>query len=63
MKKITVQFEARFQATLEVPDDATEEDIQDAVADIDIPENDECKYVADTFDPDMDTPDVIRAGI
>lgn len=55
MKKITVEFEARCQATLEVPDDATEEDIQDAVADIDIPENDECKYIADTFEPKLDT--------
>ena len=37
MKKITVEFEALFKATLEVPDDASDEDIEDAVAEIDIP--------------------------
>ena len=61
MKKLTVEFEARFKATIEVDDEATEEEIHDAVCDIDIPENNQCKYVSDSFEPDepeeVDEPD------
>lgn len=50
-KTLVVTFTATFKAKVCVPDNATQSDIDDAVADIDIPENDQCEYVPDTFEP------------
>jgi hypothetical protein len=52
MKTITVEFSARFTAKVQVDDDASPSDVADAIADIDIPENAQCTYIADSFEPD-----------
>ena len=39
---------------LEVPELAPPEEIGEALADVNIPENEECKYVSDTFEPETD---------
>jgi hypothetical protein len=54
MKKVTVHYSATFESTIEVPDDATLDDIEDKMNDIDIPENDGSKYVSDSFEPITD---------
>ena len=51
MKELTVEFTARFKAIIQVEDDASDEDIHDAICDVDVPENDQCKYIPDTFEP------------
>ena len=48
--KVKARFTAEFEATLEVADNATPEDIGEALADCEIPETADCKYVEDTFD-------------
>jgi len=46
MKEITVRFSAIFETKIFVD---SEDDVEDAIADIDIPESEDCKYVSDTY--------------
>jgi hypothetical protein len=46
MKAVTVRFSAIFETKIFVD---SEDDIDDAVADIEIPESEDCKYVSDTY--------------
>jgi hypothetical protein len=50
-KTVKVYFTAKFEATMQVFENATKDDIFDQMSDIDIPENDACKYVSNTFEP------------
>lgn len=45
-KEYTVYFEARFKCKVR----CKAEDLADAITDLNIPEDDETKYVEDTFD-------------
>lgn len=47
MKEVTVRFSATFETKIFVED---EDDVDDAISDIDIPESEDCAYIADTFD-------------
>jgi hypothetical protein len=49
-KKIVVTFTAKFVGTIEVPDDATPQDIRDAAMDVDIPESGQSSYEANSFE-------------
>ena len=46
MKAVTVRFSVIFETKIFVD---SEDDIDDAVADIEIPESEDCKYVSDTY--------------
>jgi hypothetical protein len=54
-KKIIVEYTARFQSIIEVDENATPDDILEAMTDIDIPENEGSEYVGDTFEPVIDS--------
>jgi len=48
MKYYKVKFAAKFEATVEVEEG---ESLEDAISDIDIPENAQCRYEPETFEP------------
>lgn len=54
MKKVNCRFTASFDVTMEVPDNATPEEIGEELANIEIPENDLCRYLQDSFEPVTD---------
>lgn len=45
--KVKITFTASFETIIEVEDD---QNINDAISDIDIPENSSCKYIDDSFE-------------
>lgn len=47
MPKVLVRFKAIYETHVNVNQETS---LQDAVSDIDIPENDDCKYVDDSFE-------------
>ena len=51
MKKVKVQYTVTFEATLEIEDNATPQEIGDELSNINIPEDELSKYVEDTFEP------------
>lgn len=50
MKTIKVRFRVTFEAMIQVKDNAKMDDIMDEVSKIDIPENDICSYIPDSFE-------------
>ena len=48
MKEYEVTFSVEMKARVTIEGD---EDLDDAISDIDIPENDQCKYVENSFEP------------
>jgi hypothetical protein len=50
MKEYKVKFTATFEAIVKV---AEGQSLSDAVQDIDIPENKQCRYDAGTFEPSL----------
>lgn len=46
--KIKVKFTATFEAVIDVSD---KKDVDSAISNIDIPENEQCSYVEDSFEP------------
>lgn len=52
MKTVTVKFSVQFTHTFEVDDNTTDKQIMDEISNINIPEDDEVKYVEDTFEVD-----------
>jgi hypothetical protein len=54
MKTVKVRYSVMFEATIEVPNDATPRQIGEELANIDIPEDELSKYVEDTFEPETD---------
>ena len=54
-KKIIVEYTARFRSTIEVEENATSQDILEAMSDINIPEDKGSEYVGDTFEPVIDS--------
>ena len=47
MKTIKVKFSVEYETVINVNDN---DDVEDAVVNIEIPENDLCKYVKDSFE-------------
>lgn len=56
--KVRVRYTATFDATIEVPDDATLNTIADELADLNIPEDENSKYHEDSFEPEVDATNV-----
>lgn len=54
MRTVHVRYTATFDATIEVPDDATIEGIGVALANLNIPEDKNSKYHYDSFEPETD---------
>ena len=52
--KVKCRFTAEFEVELDVPDNATAQDIGEELSNVNIPENDGCSYVSDTFEPVTD---------
>ena len=50
MKTVKVRFQVTYQATIEVPDNATSEEIGETLADLSIPEWENWQYVDDSFE-------------
>lgn len=50
MRKFELEFTVRFKTIIEVPEG---ELVGDVVCDIEIPENDTVKYIADTYEVDI----------
>lgn len=49
MKKLIVRWEAQFETEIEVEDNATEQEIMDAAADIDVESKENTQYISDTW--------------
>jgi len=52
MTKMTIRFSAWFNATIEVEDPSNLQEIENAISGIDIPENEQCKYAVNSFNPE-----------
>lgn len=48
--RVKVVFVAEFETEIEVPDDASYDDIMELASDVEIPETKESKYLEDTFE-------------
>ena len=48
-KKVKVRFSVEYDAEIEVPVTATKLEVEDALADLDIPDIACCTYVSDSF--------------
>lgn len=53
-KTVKVRYAVTFEATIEVPENATPREIGEELSDINIPEDANSKYVSDTFEPETD---------
>lgn len=51
-KTLYVEFTARFETKIQVPDNYTEDDLLKTLADIKIPENEDCKYCFCSYQTD-----------
>lgn len=51
-KKVKYRFKATFERTVEIPTISDYQDIQDLVADTDVPESPEITYVPHSFEPE-----------
>lgn len=60
MLQLSVEFTARFEAKIELPDDYTEDELATAIADIDIPENGQCEYCFASFKVDPEKIRIVR---
>lgn len=52
MKTIEATFTVTFRTRIRVPDNATEESVEERLADVTIPESEDCRYVEDSFEID-----------
>lgn len=48
-RKVKVRYSATFETVLELPIHASKDDCEDAISNIDIPENNKNQYVPDSF--------------
>ncbi len=58
--QLEIKFTAQYEAKLYLPEKYTEDDLQDAIAAIDIPENKQCSYCFISFKPDMESVKIVR---
>lgn len=54
--KVTVRWTATFETIIEVPDDANQQDIHDAAADINLDGIEDTEYQSDTWEIESITP-------
>lgn len=51
--KYTVYFTAQFKTQIELNNFLDDDELDDTLADIDIPETKNCTYISDSFEVDM----------
>jgi hypothetical protein len=54
LKIVKVRYSVTFEASINVPENATPEQIGEELADLSIPEDEYSSYVTDSFEPEND---------